>query len=80
MALGALLMVMGVLALFANVIATVASVLFFGTLLILAGVTQTMLAFSSRHFHGIALHLMLGVASLVAGLLFLPETFKRSID
>jgi len=70
MALGVLLMLMGAFALFADVIATLASVMFFGTLLIIGGITQTTLAFSSRHFHGVALHLMLGVASFVAGLLF----------
>lgn len=69
--LGAVLMVVGALALSANVIATLASVVFFGTLFLMAGITQIALAFSSRGFHGIAVHLMLGLASVVAGVLFL---------
>jgi uncharacterized membrane protein HdeD (DUF308 family) len=68
-ALSIVLLMVGGLALSANVIATLASVVFFGTLLLIAGVTQIVLAFYSRGFHGIAVHLMLGVASLVAGLM-----------
>jgi uncharacterized membrane protein HdeD (DUF308 family) len=68
-ALSIMLLVVGGLALSSNVIATLASVVFFGTLLMVAGITQIVLAFYSRGFHGIAVHLMLGIASLVAGLL-----------
>jgi uncharacterized membrane protein HdeD (DUF308 family) len=70
-ALGVVLLLVGALAISSNVIATLASVAFFGMLFAIAGITQIVLAFSTRGFFGIALHLMLGLLSLVSGVLLI---------
>jgi uncharacterized membrane protein HdeD (DUF308 family) len=70
-ALGIVLVGVGMVALISSLTATLASVLLFGTLLIVGGITQLVLAFSSRGFSGIALHLILGLLSIITGVLFL---------
>src|SRR5690606_31181599 len=70
-AMGIILVIVGALALAFNVQATMASVMWLGALLIVGGITQIVLAFSSRGFSGVALHLMLGLFSVVSGVLFL---------
>jgi uncharacterized membrane protein HdeD (DUF308 family) len=66
-ALSVVLMLVGLAAVFSKLSATVASILFLGTLLVIGGVTQIVLAFSSRGFGGVAAHLIGGLLSLMTG-------------
>jgi uncharacterized membrane protein HdeD (DUF308 family) len=67
--LGIVLMVAGVLAISSNLFATLASVVFFGFLFVVSGISQIVIAFSSGRWKGVALHLMLGVLSVVCGII-----------
>jgi uncharacterized membrane protein HdeD (DUF308 family) len=71
LALGALLVLVGFLALGSSFVATMASVLFFGALMIAGGITEVVLAFSGKGWQGTALHLLMGVLAAVAGFLML---------
>jgi uncharacterized membrane protein HdeD (DUF308 family) len=67
LALGVALIVLGIVALGAAVLTTVASVIFFGWLLIIAGVLETIEGFWQRAWSGFFLDLLTGLLSLVAG-------------
>src|SRR5438067_2777611 len=67
LALGVVLMVVGVLAIGAAFITTLATVLVFGILLIVGGVVQVVNAFLARSWGGFFLHLLAGVLQLVLG-------------
>jgi uncharacterized membrane protein HdeD (DUF308 family) len=66
-ALSVVLMLVGLAAVFSKLSATVASMLFLGTLFVIGGITQIVLAFSSRGFGGVAAHLIGGVLSVMTG-------------
>lgn len=70
-ALGALLMVLGLVALGSVVVASLASAIAIGMLMLIGGVVETVGAFWSRHWSGFFLHLLAGVLSVVVGVLFL---------
>lgn len=67
--LGVLLIVLGALAVSYSVIATLATVVFFGWLMIAGGTLQTLSAFSFRHAPGFFMDLLSGILSVVVGLL-----------
>jgi len=69
--LGTALIIVGVIALGALVIASLATALAIGALLVVAGVTETVGASWSRGWEGFFLHLLSGVLSLVVGVLCL---------
>jgi uncharacterized membrane protein HdeD (DUF308 family) len=68
-ALGVALVVLGVVALGAVGLVTLASVLLFGWLLLIGGIMQIVHAFRVRRWGGFPRHLLGGVLSLVVGLL-----------
>ena len=68
-ALAIVMMVVGIVALFANLAATVASMMFLGSLFAVGGITQIVLAFSARGFSGVAIHLVMGVLSVITGII-----------
>jgi uncharacterized membrane protein HdeD (DUF308 family) len=70
LALGIVLIVFGVVALGAAVLTTVASVIFFGWLLIVAGVLETLEGFWQRGWSGFFLDLLTGLLYLVVGAIF----------
>ena len=70
-ALGALLMILGLVALGSVVVASLASAIAIGMLMLIGGVVETVGAFWSRHWSGFFLHLLSGVLSVVVGVLFL---------
>ena len=72
-ALGVVLVVLGVIALGAVAMATVASVLLFGWLLVTAGIMQMLHAFRVRRWSGFARHAVSGILSLVVGLLMVAN-------
>jgi uncharacterized membrane protein HdeD (DUF308 family) len=68
-ALSIVMVLVGVVALFANLAATVASMVFLGSLFAVGGITQIVLAFSARGFSGVAIHLVMGVLSVITGVI-----------
>lgn len=68
-ALSIVMMVVGIAALFSNLAATVASMMFLGSLFAVGGITQIVLAFSARGFSGVAIHLVMGVLSVITGVI-----------
>ncbi len=71
--LGILMLVTGFLALQYVVAATLASVVFIGTLLLIAGIAHVALALSSRGWRGVTLHLLEGLLIGAAGVVFLAR-------
>ena len=69
--LGVALIVVGVLALGSVVVASLATAIVIGALLLVGGVVEIAGALWSRGWRGIFLHLLSGVLSLVVGILFL---------
>jgi uncharacterized membrane protein HdeD (DUF308 family) len=69
--LGVALIVLGFVALGSPWIATLATAVVIGALLVVSGVAESVGAFWSRGWSGFLLHLLSGVLSLVIGLLFL---------
>ncbi len=69
--LGVALIVLGVVALGSPWIATLATTLVFGALLVVGGMAETVAALWSRGWNGFFLHLLSGVLSLAVGVLFL---------
>jgi len=71
LALGIALVALGVFALVAAEITTLASVLLFGWLVLFGGVFEAVAAFWARHWSGFFLHLLVGVLYVVVGLLMI---------
>jgi uncharacterized membrane protein HdeD (DUF308 family) len=69
--LGIALIVLGVIALGSVVIASLATALTIGMLILLAGIAETVGAFWCRGWSGFFLHLLSGVLSIVIGVMFL---------
>ncbi len=70
-ALGIALVVLGMFALSAVVIASFATTIAIGVLILLSGIAETFGAFWSRGWSGFFLHLLSGVLSMVVGVFFL---------
>ena len=68
---GALLMVVGLIALSSVVAASLATAIVIGFLLLFSGLAETFGAFWARNWSGFFLHLLSGVLSIVVGVLFL---------
>lgn len=69
--LGVALIVLGFVALGSVVIATLATAVAIGALLVVGGVAEVVGAFWSRGWQGVLLHVLSGVLSVVVGVLFL---------
>ena len=69
--LGVALVVIGVIALWSPVIASLATVVTIGVLLLAGGAAEAVGAFGSHSWRGFFLHLLSGLLSVVVGLLFL---------
>src|SRR4051794_23437269 len=70
-ALGLLLILLGAVALGAAWMATLVSILLFGSLLLVGGVAEIASAFWARRSGGLFLHLLGGVLDVVVGLLLM---------
>jgi uncharacterized membrane protein HdeD (DUF308 family) len=68
--LGALLVVLGMVALSSVVIASLAVAVAIGVLLLIAGIGETIGAFWCRRWSGFFMHLLSGILSIVVGVLF----------
>jgi uncharacterized membrane protein HdeD (DUF308 family) len=64
---GLVLVVLGFIALGSIVVATLASVVVFGALLVVAGLAQVGSAFTARGWSGFLLHVLFGILALVVG-------------
>jgi uncharacterized membrane protein HdeD (DUF308 family) len=71
LALGIALVLLGVFALVAAEIATLASVLLFGWLVLVGGVFEVVAAFWARQWSGFILHLLVGFLYVVVGVLMI---------
>lgn len=71
LALGALLIVLGVIALSFPLLTELATMVFFAWLLIISGVAQGVLAFQVRNWGGFFLHLLGGILEVIVGILVL---------
>lgn len=69
--LGVALIILGVIALGSLVVATLATAVALGLLLLISGVAETAGAFWTRGWSGFFLHLLSGVLSIVVGVLFI---------
>jgi uncharacterized membrane protein HdeD (DUF308 family) len=72
-ALGVGLIVLGTIALGAAALVTLASVLFFGCLLLVGGVIEAGHAFWVRHWSGLVWHLFAGLLKVVVGVLLIAN-------
>jgi uncharacterized membrane protein HdeD (DUF308 family) len=69
LALGIILVILGTIALGRSIFVTLASVIFFGWLLVVGGVAEAVQAFWQRQWGGFFLHLLGGVLYVVVGLI-----------
>jgi len=77
--LGIVLILAGTLALGAAVLATIASVLFFGWVLLIAGAIEVGYAFSQPKWGGVILHVVNGVLGVVAGFILVLHPTSGAI-
>ncbi len=73
LALGIILIIFGTIALGSSVFVTLASVLFFGWLLLFMGVIEAVQAFWQRKWGGLFLHLLGGILTAVVGLIIVAN-------
>lgn len=78
LALGGLLIVLGVVALVYPLLATLATVVILGWLLIFSGVAEAVTAFQMRSWGGVILHLLGGVLEMAVGLLVLQAPVEAA--
>ena len=80
LALGVALVILGVLALSWSVLTTLASVVFFGWLLVVGGVLAVVHAFLRRRWGGFFLELFGGILYVVIGFMIVANPVGASID
>jgi uncharacterized membrane protein HdeD (DUF308 family) len=71
-------LIVGILAISSVFVATMASVLVFGWLLIIAGVSEVIHAIMVRNWRGFALHLVAAVLYLLAGLFIIEDPLRTA--
>jgi uncharacterized membrane protein HdeD (DUF308 family) len=79
-ALGIVLIILGVIALAYDAFTTIASVLVFGWLLMIGGVIEIVHGFQTHRWGGFFLHLLAGLLFLVAGLLFVANPLAGALS
>jgi uncharacterized membrane protein HdeD (DUF308 family) len=76
--LGLVSIVVGFLAISSTFVATMASVIVFGVLLLIAGATEVIHAVMVRHWRGFALHLLTAALYLIVGLFMLEDPLRAA--
>jgi uncharacterized membrane protein HdeD (DUF308 family) len=71
LALGIISIILGILALGSSVFFTMASMIFFGWLLLIMGILELVYSFGQRHWGGFFLHLLNGILAGVAGVIMI---------
>jgi uncharacterized membrane protein HdeD (DUF308 family) len=79
LALGVALIILGVLALGAPWVVSLTSMLFFGWLLVIGGVLQTVHGFWRRKWSGFFLDLLTGILYLVVGMMFVEKPLESLV-
>jgi uncharacterized membrane protein HdeD (DUF308 family) len=77
-ALGVLLIIVGTMAIGASMMATLATVLVFGTLLLIGGGMQVVGAFFSRQWRGFFLGVLTGLLYLIVGMLMVSNPLEAA--
>jgi uncharacterized membrane protein HdeD (DUF308 family) len=80
LALGILMVVLGVIGLYMSASFTIASVLVFGALLVVGGVARLIEAFRALGWKSIALHILIALVYLVAGGMALYDPLAASLS
>jgi uncharacterized membrane protein HdeD (DUF308 family) len=75
-ALGAILIIVGTIAVGMPILSTLASAVVFGSLLLLGGIAQLVGAFWTRDWSGFFISLLMGVLYVVLGLMFLRQPIE----
>lgn len=78
LALGILFVILGGLGLSMTIGITVVSMLFFGVLLLIAGISQIIDTFHSRHWKGILWHALIAVLYIIGGCIIIYDPFLAS--
>jgi uncharacterized membrane protein HdeD (DUF308 family) len=76
--LGVISVLVGMLAISSSVVATMASVMVFGVLLLIAGVTEIIHAFLVRRASSFALHLLAAAMYLIGGVFMLEDPVRAA--
>ena len=76
--LGILFIVLGLIGLGMTASITIISVLFFGILLIVAGISQIIDVFKSKHWHASLWHILVALCYLIAGGIFIYDPLLAS--
>ncbi len=79
LALGIGLIAIGVVALSAAFLASMASVAVFGVLLVVAGIAQTVSAFWSPRWRGLLVHMLTGILYLVVGYIVIDHPVETAV-
>jgi uncharacterized membrane protein HdeD (DUF308 family) len=77
--MGISLMILGLVAIGSSLIATLATVLVFGMLLLLGGLFQLVTAFWGRSWRGFFLHLLAGVLYVVVGVFMIDNPVESAL-
>jgi len=80
MGMGIALMVLGVAAIGSSLIATYATVVVFGILMLLGAIFQVVTAIWGRSWRGFFLHLLAGVLYLIAGLFMIENPLEAALS
>jgi uncharacterized membrane protein HdeD (DUF308 family) len=80
MGMGIALMILGVAAIGSSFIATFATVLVFGILMLLGAIFQVVTAIWGRSWRGFFLHLLAGVLYLIAGLFMIENPLEAALN
>src|SRR5207249_12079125 len=78
--MGIALIVLGTVAIGSSFVATIATVLVFGILLLVGAIFQVVTAFWGRRWRGFFLHLLAGVLYLVAGLFMIDNPLEAALS
>jgi uncharacterized membrane protein HdeD (DUF308 family) len=78
LALGLVSIIVGFLAISATFVATLASVMVFGVLLLVAGIAEVVHAVMVRNWRGFALHLLSAALYLIVGLFMLEDPVRAA--
>ncbi len=79
LALGIGLIAVGVVALSAAFLASLATVAIFGVLLVVAGIAQTVCAFWSPRWRGLLVHMLTGILYLVVGYIVIDHPVETAV-
>jgi uncharacterized membrane protein HdeD (DUF308 family) len=78
-ALGVVMVILGVIAWFDVIAVTIAGTVFIGAMLLIGGIVQIFHAFMDRQWRALLFHLLAGLLSAIAGFLIMAEPIQGSV-